>query len=95
MPIHSQLDSWLLAAQTDLSPILLGALTDDLQKYGIWVAIAILILLALVILVAFATYGKLWLQSYMSGRTFRNPIPIKLIILMSAPDMYDCNHSFP
>ena len=53
----------LFAAQN----ILLGDIQEDLYRYGLMAAIAILIGLALVIVLAFATYGKLWLQSYMSG----------------------------
>ena len=53
-----------------LVALLLGAdpvNQDDLVKIAIWVGIALLLLMALGLLMAFATYGKLWFQAYMSG----------------------------
>ena len=48
-------------------PILLAQDNNQIMTYVIWGVIAILIVIALIIAFAFATYGKLWIQSYMSG----------------------------
>lgn len=44
-----------------------GMNTDDLVRIGIFAGIAVLLLMALGLLMAFAKYGKLWFQAYMSG----------------------------
>lgn len=41
--------------------------TEDLQQYGIWAGIAILLFMMAGLGMALLTYGKLWFQAYMSG----------------------------
>lgn len=41
--------------------------TSELQTWGIWAGIGVLALMALGLLMALVTYGKLWFQAYMSG----------------------------
>ena len=64
MQPNFQLDSVMAAVH---GPILLAQDNNQIMTYVIWGVIAILIVIALIIAFAFATYGKLWIQSYMSG----------------------------
>ncbi len=68
MQLTLQLDR-LIAVANGLN--LVGDIQSDIWKWVIWGAIAILVLIAIVIVFAFATYGKLWIQSYMSGADIR------------------------
>ena len=47
-------------------PLLMGQ-QAEIFTYVMWGVIAILILFAIILAFAFAAYGKLWIQSYMSG----------------------------
>lgn len=49
------------------SCVLIGDVQSDIWKYAMLAGIVILVALALIIGAAFMTYGKLWIQSYMSG----------------------------
>jgi uncharacterized protein YqfA (UPF0365 family) len=51
----------LLIAQDDLS------ISELFKEYGIYALIAVLLMFAAMIGIAFLTYGKLWIQAYMSG----------------------------
>lgn len=58
-----QTETWI-----DMNGIfLIGQQTVDVWFLAMWAAIIFLVIVALIIGVAFATYGKLWIQSYMSG----------------------------
>lgn len=46
---------------------LLADFQSELQKYGIWVAIFLLVGFLLIVFAAFWTYGKLWFQAFMSS----------------------------
>ena len=45
----------------------IGDVRADIWKYALLAGVVILVALALIIGAAFMTYGKLWIQSYMSG----------------------------
>jgi uncharacterized protein YqfA (UPF0365 family) len=54
-------------ALQDLNSLMIAQGETDLIKLGIWAGIGLLVLLAFGLGMAFLTYGKLWLQAYMSS----------------------------
>jgi len=65
--IQSELNAPLLRWSELVSPLAFQITNEQIINYGVIGAIVMAVLIGLVILIAFAAYGKLWFQAYMSS----------------------------